>query len=59
MSFTGFGSSLMTINRRLNPGASGRVKRLTREDEPSMSLEDFAFMADDMVMWNDNERVLA
>jgi hypothetical protein len=59
MSFTGFGSSLMTINRRLNPGANGTVKGLTREDEPSMSLEDLALVADDMIMRNDNERMLA
>ena len=32
--------------------------KLTRKDEPSMSLENFAFMADDMIVWNDNERVL-
>lgn len=29
-----------------------------RKDESSMSLENFALMADNMIVWNDNERVL-
>ena len=34
-------------------------KKLTRKDKPSVSLENFALMANDMIVWNDNERVLA
>jgi len=34
------------------------VEELTRKDEPSMSLENFTFMTDDVIVWNYNERVL-
>jgi hypothetical protein len=34
------------------------VKELTRKDEPSVSLENFTLMTDDMIVWNYNERVL-
>lgn len=42
----------------LNTGAEDNIEELTRKDESSVSLENFAFMTDDVIVWNYNERVL-
>jgi len=44
--------------KRLNTGAEDNVEELTRKDEPSVSLENFALVTDDVIVWNYNERVL-
>lgn len=36
----------------------GSIEELTRKDQPSVALENFALVADEMIVWNDNERVL-
>lgn len=57
MSFTGVGSSFIE-NKRRNADTEGIVEELTREDEPPVSLENFTIMTNDMIVWNDNKRVL-
>jgi hypothetical protein len=42
----------------LNTGAEDNIEELTRKDKSSVSLENFAFMTDDVIVWNYNERVL-
>jgi hypothetical protein len=42
----------------LNTGAEDNIEELTRKDELSVSLENFALMTDDVIVWNYNERVL-
>jgi hypothetical protein len=47
---------LFDSEKKMNTNAERAImKKLTRKDESSVSLENFALMADDMIVWNDNE----
>lgn len=55
MSFTGFDSS-SEEKKKAEYRCRGQCrKELTRKDEPSVSLENFALVADDVIVWYYNE----